>query len=62
MVPSSGKSSFQDRMKTSDLDYALPEELIAQVPVEPRDESASWYCTEKQECWSTAPFATSAPI
>ncbi len=49
-------------MKTSDLDYALPEELIAQVPVEPRDESASWYCTEKQECWSTAPFATSAPI
>ncbi len=26
-------------MKTSDLDYALPEELIAQVPVEPRDES-----------------------
>ncbi len=26
-------------MKTSDLDYALPEELIAQVPIEPRDES-----------------------
>jgi S-adenosylmethionine:tRNA ribosyltransferase-isomerase len=26
-------------MKTTDLDYALPEELIAQTPVEPRDSS-----------------------
>ena len=26
-------------MKTSDFDYELPEELIAQTPVEPRDHS-----------------------
>ena len=26
-------------MKTSDFDYFLPEELIAQTPVEPRDSS-----------------------
>ena len=26
-------------MKTSDFDYNLPEELIAQTPVEPRDHS-----------------------
>ena len=26
-------------MKTSDFDYYLPEELIAQTPVEPRDSS-----------------------
>ena len=26
-------------MKTSDFDYELPEELIAQTPVEPRDQS-----------------------
>ena len=26
-------------MKTSDFDYILPPELIAQIPVEPRDES-----------------------
>ena len=26
-------------MKTSDFDYFLPEELIAQTPVEPRDTS-----------------------
>ena len=26
-------------MKTSDFDYALPSELIAQTPVEPRDRS-----------------------
>ena len=26
-------------MKTSDFDYELPEELIAQTPVEPRDRS-----------------------
>jgi S-adenosylmethionine:tRNA ribosyltransferase-isomerase len=26
-------------MKLSDFDYHLPEELIAQVPIEPRDHS-----------------------
>ena len=26
-------------MKTSDFDYELPQELIAQTPVEPRDSS-----------------------
>ena len=26
-------------MKTSDFDYVLPEELIAQTPLEPRDHS-----------------------
>ncbi|MEG2316439.1 MAG: S-adenosylmethionine:tRNA ribosyltransferase-isomerase, partial [Clostridia bacterium] len=26
-------------MKTSDFDYVLPEELIAQTPIEPRDHS-----------------------
>ena len=26
-------------MKTTDLDYTLPEELIAQTPIEPRDSS-----------------------
>jgi len=26
-------------MKTSDFDYELPEELIAQTPIEPRDHS-----------------------
>ena len=26
-------------MKTSDFDYDLPEELIAQTPIEPRDHS-----------------------
>ena len=26
-------------MKTSDFDYNLPQELIAQTPVEPRDSS-----------------------
>lgn len=26
-------------MKTSDFDYFLPEELIAQTPIEPRDHS-----------------------
>ena len=26
-------------MRTSDFDYYLPEELIAQIPIEPRDHS-----------------------
>ena len=34
-------------MKTSDFDYILPEELIAQVPVEPRDASRLLVCDRK---------------
>lgn len=34
-------------MKTSDFDYNLPEELIAQVPVEPRDASRLLICDRK---------------
>jgi len=34
-------------MKTSDFDYILPENLIAQTPVYPRDTSGFWYIIEK---------------
>lgn len=36
-------------MKTSDFDYHLPEELIAQTPVEPRDSSRMMVCNRNNE-------------
>ncbi|KKL80454.1 hypothetical protein LCGC14_2004620, partial [marine sediment metagenome] len=34
-----GQTSWDMALKTSDFDYRLPEELIAQEPISPRDES-----------------------
>ncbi len=39
LVPSQFDIAFRNIMKTSDFDYNLPPELIAQTPVEPRDSS-----------------------
>ena len=36
-------------MKTSDFDYNLPEELIAQTPVEPRDSSRMMVCNRNND-------------
>ena len=36
-------------MKTSDFDYHLPEEMIAQTPVEPRDSSRRMVCNRNNE-------------
>ena len=36
-------------MKTSDFDYCLPEELIAQTPVEPRDSSRLMVFNRKED-------------
>ena len=36
-------------MKTSDFDYHLPEELIAQTPVEPRDSRRMMVCNPNSE-------------
>ena len=36
-------------MKTKDFDYYLPEELIAQTPLEKRDESRLM-CLDKETC------------
>jgi S-adenosylmethionine:tRNA ribosyltransferase-isomerase len=36
-------------MKTSDFDYHLPSELIAQTPVEPRDQSRLMVLNRSQE-------------
>ena len=38
-VPSREENKTENSMKTSDFNYYLPEELIAQTPVEPRDAS-----------------------
>ena len=42
-------------MKTSDFDYELPEELIAQTPVEPRDHS-------RQRCSGTGTSKISSAL
>ena len=39
LPPSMGKELLMPDMKTSDFDYELPESLIAQTPMEPRDHS-----------------------
>ena len=42
-------------MKTKDFDYYLPEELIAQTPLEKRDESRLM-CLDKETGALTPPF------
>jgi S-adenosylmethionine:tRNA-ribosyltransferase-isomerase (queuine synthetase) len=46
-------------MKTDELDYTLPEELIAQTPIEPRDSSRLLVLHRRRARWNIARSATS---
>ena len=43
-------------MQVSDFNYDLPQELIAQTPMEPRDIPDCWLLIRKQAKWNTAIF------
>ncbi len=43
-------------MKTSDFSYHLPEELIAQTPLEKRDESRMLVCSREERAWQHRRF------